>query len=121
MAHLYHHIAVEHRGEVCCVRMVRRRLTELDVHEMADEVINLIESEGCRKVLFCLGPGTPDCLFSVFLAKLVTLRRRLLEKEGQFKICEATPQALSVFDACNLHDYFDFYPDVDTGIASFER
>ncbi len=64
------------------MRMRDYRMLEADMIEMADEVVGLIEDRGCRKLVFCLGPGDVVCLYSVFLAKLVMIRRHVLEKGG---------------------------------------
>jgi anti-anti-sigma factor len=112
------HINVERRGDVFCVQMRSRELHELDIHEMADELTSLVDSEGCRKLALSLGPGNLNCLYSLFLSKLVTLRRRLLEKDGRLKLCDVVPATLDVFEACQLKEYFEFEPDLDTAAAN---
>ena len=85
-------------------------MSETDILEMADEILSLINKDGCRKLVIGLGPGQMECLYSVFLAKLVMIRRLLLEAGGRLKICEATPETIGVFEACHLKELFDFAP-----------
>jgi anti-anti-sigma factor len=112
------HIEVEREADVFRVRLKRRQMDELDVHEMADELHTLINAEGCRKLLLSLGPGTPQFLYSLFLAKLVGIRRRLLELQGQLMLTDITPEVMSVFDKCQLDKYFDFAQDRDAAMSA---
>ena len=64
-----------------------------------------------------LGPQPPDCLYSVFLAKLVTIRNTLRKHGGQLVLCELSPVAYSVFEACLLHREFTFAPDYDAAVT----
>jgi anti-anti-sigma factor len=113
------HIKVERRGDVFCVHLRRSELQESDILEFADELLKLITADGCRKMVLSLGPGEVDCLYSVFLAKLVMVRRHLTERGGQFKISDASAETIGIFEACRLKQYFDFYPDMDAAVAAF--
>jgi anti-anti-sigma factor len=116
----YRQITVEHTGDVACVRLRHHRLDEAEVLEFAEEASQLIIEGGCRKMILSLGPGEVGCLYSVFLAKLVMIRRQLVERGGQFKIAEASPATIGIFEACHLKDYFQFHPTVDAAVAAFD-
>jgi anti-anti-sigma factor len=107
----YQLIAVEPEGDVTCVRIVPRRLDEVTIHALGNEIIRLIDQDECRQVILSLGPGTLDCLYSVFMAKLVAVQRKLKDRQGRLIICDVTPEVLTVFDACRLRSYFEFTPD----------
>jgi hypothetical protein len=115
----YRHVTVERANDVCCVRLRRHRMSETDILEMADEILSLINKDGCRKLAISLGPGQVECLYSVFLAKLVMIRRLLLEAGGHLKICEATPETIGVFEACHLKELFDFVPAQADAVKAF--
>jgi anti-anti-sigma factor len=115
----FRQIEVERRGDVFCVRLRHRQLDENQVQELSRELLSLIQEDGCRKMVLSLGPGSPDCLYSVFLAKLFTVRRRLVEAGGGLKLCDVTDDVRRVFEACHLQDYFDFAPDLETAVARF--
>jgi anti-sigma B factor antagonist len=117
----HRHIDVERQGDVFCVSVRKRRLEEKEIHEMASEVLDLIDADGCRKLAFSLGPGLLDCLYSVFLAKLVTMQRRLREHKGEMKLCDVTPEVYDVFQACQLHQHFEFTPDRATAVGGFNK
>lgn len=112
------YIAVEHRQGVCCVRLLRRRLDEVEVYKLGDELIGLVGDPACRKMALSLGPEPPECLYSVLLARLLTLRRKLQEAGGALVLCEVGAEALDVFEAARLKEYFTFAPDLPAAIAS---
>jgi hypothetical protein len=112
------HVFVSQVGDVTCVSLVKHRLGEPEIGQMADEVLGLIDG-GCRKMIFSLGPGAVECLYSVFLSKLVTFQRVMREHGGTIKISDATPEVREVFKACRLDDLFEFAPDQPAALASF--
>jgi anti-anti-sigma factor len=107
----YQQIDVEQVGDVSCVTMRRRRLDEPEIVALGDELTNLIENGGCRRLVLSLGPGNPDCLYSTFLAKLVMVQRRLRDHQGALILCDVTPYVRDVFEACRLGNHFEFAPD----------
>jgi anti-sigma B factor antagonist len=112
------HIVVSQVGDVTCVSLRKHRLMEDEMLQMADEVSGLIEG-GCRKLVFSLGPEALQCLYSVFLAKLVMFQRVLRERGGALKLCDVTPEVRDVFEACRLHELFDFAGDQASAVAAF--
>jgi hypothetical protein len=114
------HIDVDRQGDIFCVHLRSHRYDESAIQELAQELTSLILQQGCRKLALSLGPESPQCLYSVFLAKLVTLRRLMAEKGGEFKICDANEQTLGVFEACRLKDHFEFVPDLQTAVAAWQ-
>jgi hypothetical protein len=115
----YRWIEVERAGEVCCVRLREQRMDESGLHELGRELTHLVTEGAARKLAFSLEHISPDCMYSVFLAKLVTLRRTLQECGGALKLCAVTPDTLGVFEACQLKTHFDFVPDLATAIAAW--
>jgi hypothetical protein len=119
MPRSYQTIAVECQDDVFCVSLKHTDLTEPQVQVMGDELASLLTEDGCRKMVLSLGPTPPSLIYSVFMGKLLMVRRRLLEEGGALKLCEAGPAVRSVFDALQLTDYFDFYPDREAAVAAF--
>jgi hypothetical protein len=114
------HILTTQVGDVTCVSLVKHRLAEPEIGQMADEVVGLIDG-GCRKMIFSLGPGAVECLYSVFLSKLVTFQRVMREHGGTIRICDVTPEVREVFQACRLDDLFEFAPDQPAALAAFAK
>src|SRR5262245_12923487 len=115
------HSVLERRGDVFCVRLRKPRLEETAIHEFAAELLGLVTEDGCRKLVLSLGPEPPQCLYSIFLAKLITVQRRLGEHNGALRLCEVHPDVHALFEACKLDKYFRFVPDVETAVAELSR
>ena len=121
MARAYRHIVVDCLDDVFCARLRRRSLAEAEIHEFGEDLLSLARDEGCRKLAFSLGPGAPECLYSVFLAKLVTVQRQLNDLGCQLKLCDVTPAVYGIFEACQLHQRFDFAPSLDEAVAAWAQ
>ncbi len=120
MSQSYRLIAVERRGDVCCVRLRSHRLEEGEIYELASELLALAD-EGGPKVALSLGPDGPACMYSVFLAKLMTVQRLLGERGGELVLCEVSPVTRTAFAASRLDEKFLFLPDFDAAVAHFAR
>ncbi|HYT90400.1 MAG TPA: STAS domain-containing protein [Gemmataceae bacterium] len=117
----YRHIEIDRTGDVHCVRLCQAKMDETALYELADELDRLVSADGCRKLLLSLGPEEPQFLYSVFLAKLVTLQRRLQAGGGALKLCEVSDDTRKIFDACRLTPLFDFVPNRTAGLAAFQK
>jgi anti-anti-sigma factor len=117
MTRPYRHIEVERRGEVFCVRLRQARLDEPTIYELAGELRELVTEEGCRKMALSLGPDSPECMYSVFLAKLISLQRVLHEQGGELILCHVQSLVRDIFAACCLENLFCFRPDFEAAIA----
>jgi len=115
----YRLIKVDRQGDVFCVRLRHTRVEEIEIHQFGEEILSLCAQEGCRKLALSLGPKAPDCLYSVFLAKLVAIRNALARQGGQLVLCEVGPIAFNVFEACLLHREFVFVHDFAAAVACF--
>ncbi len=113
----YCHIDIERRGEVVCVRLRQTRLDEAMIFELAADLRGLVLDGGCRKMALSLGPDAPECLYSVFLAKLISLQRGLREHDGELVLCHVQPVVRNIFEACCLDRLFCFLPDFDAAVA----
>jgi hypothetical protein len=115
------HIDVEHRGDVACVRFKRFRIDEPEIPTLASELITLGTAPGCHKVALSLGPRPPEFLYSVFLAKLMTVQRRLAENDCSLVLCEAGPEVQAIFNVCHLDHHFHFVPDFDAAVEMMAK
>jgi hypothetical protein len=115
VAREFRHVLVERKGDISCVRLRKPNLEEQELYALAEELLSLVSEQNCRKMAISLAPP-PSCLYSVFLAKLITVRRRMLEAGGAMVLCDASLAVHGVFAACQLHDYFDFAPDMASAI-----
>ncbi len=107
----YQHLDYNEHGGVFCVRLRNPRLREDGIDELTAELARLVDEGGCRKMVLSLGPGDLECLYSVFLAKLISLQRRLEGVGGTLALAEVSANTRDVFKATGLDRHFHFYAD----------
>jgi anti-anti-sigma factor len=117
----YRLIDVKRSGDVFSVRMRLNPMDEVELVETCNELVRLVQEDGCRKLALLLGPPDPEFLYSIFLAKLVSLQRRLHERGGALRLAGASPATMDIFAACRLDTLFDFAPDEQTAIDQLAR
>jgi anti-anti-sigma factor len=115
----YRHLDVERAGDVFCARLRQPKLDEHGLYELGEDLNRLLGEDGCGKLVLSLGPEEPQCLYSIFLAKLVSLRRRLKAAGGGLKLCQVSPNTRKIFDVCGLTPLFEFHPDRAAAVAAF--
>jgi hypothetical protein len=108
---------VQSEGEVVCVRLHRGRMDEADIHALIEQLIAVGTASGCRRLVLSLGPRPPVLLYSVFLAKLITLHRVLREHGSDLVLCHVPPEAHAIFEACQLDSRFHFADDFEAATA----
>ena len=121
MTQPWQHIDVDQRGEVACVRLRRFRIEESEILELTNELMKLAATPVCKKIALSLGPRPPECLYSVFLAKLVAMRNALGKLGGQMVLCDVGPNTYDAFEACQLHKEFVFVRDFAAALAHFQE
>ena len=71
--------------------------------------------------MLSLGPKPPECLYSVFLAKLCWAQRVLGEEGGVLVLCEVDPMVRSIFEACRLDEQFRFAENFDQAVSAIAK
>jgi hypothetical protein len=117
MTQPWKHIEVEQRDDVACVRLRRFRIEEPEIPDLASELMELATTPGCKKIALSLGPRPPECLYSIFLAKLMTVQRRLAERGCRLVLCDVSPEVQAIFEVCHFAEHFQFVPDFDAAVA----
>ena len=116
-AQRYHCLAVSWVGEVCLVRFRESSLDDVWIDELGDELRQLVERDGCRKLVISF--GELDCLYSVLLGKLMTLRKVMHAHGGRLKLCEVPAQVQEVFHVCKVDGFFEFVPELEQALADW--
>ena len=84
------------------------------IHEIADELDQLIEAGGSKKLL--LDFTEVKFSSSSALGILVTLSKKMAEIEGQLVICALAAELIKVFKITNLDKLFNFADDEDQAL-----
>jgi anti-anti-sigma factor len=111
-------IEFERQDEVYCVRLLCSQIDENGLEELSAEVARLIDEDGCRNMVMAFGPEDPLCMYSVFLAKLVNLQRRLASAGGALALAGLSEDTQHIFEVAGLHKFFQFYPDSGKAVAA---
>ena len=118
MQHSYKHIVVEQDADVLCVRLLHPRVDDNQMEDLGAELTRLIDVEKARKIVVCLGPEEPDCLISVFLAKLISMQRRLDGLRGTLVLAHVSDHTRGIFQAAGIEKLFHFYPDKESAVQA---
>jgi len=120
MPFAFQEIEVERRGNVHCVRLKKTRLTEADQLRLGEELGQLVAEEKCQRLALGLGNDHLDCLYSMFLGKLVGTRRLIHERGGHMHLVDVGPASLGVLKTCSLTDLFEIHDDMDAAVKALE-
>ena len=95
----------------------RKILDELCIHEIQEELGKVVEFAPATKLL--LSFKNVEHLSSAALGMLITLKKRVEEKQGKLKLSDINPQIYEVFKITRLNKIFDIHPSQDKARASF--
>lgn len=96
--------------------MDRKILDELCIVEIQEELFRIVDSE--EKVTVILTFSNVDHLASAALGMLITLNKRIKERNGRLKLCDIKPQNFEVFKITRLNKMFDIYDTLEQARAS---
>ena len=113
----FQHLEYDVQDGVFCVRL-KNKLDEEALEELGVEWGCLISEQGCRKMVLNLGPDDLECLYSLLLAKLVNLQRRMHAVGGTLVLAELSANTQDVFSATGLDRHFQFYRDQSSAITA---
>ncbi len=103
---------VQHVGETTVVRFKGKRiLDEQTVHFIDQQLNNLVDKPGCKKML--LNFQDVEYLSSAALGTLINLQRKMMSLGGRLSLCNVIPQIFEVFVITKLDQAFRIepYPD----------
>lgn len=97
----------------------RKILEELSIHEIGEELKGLAESEPKAKLL--LDFENVDHLASAALGMLITLHKKVQEKNGALKLSNINRQIFQVFKITRLNRVFDIHDTAAQALDSFTK
>lgn len=115
------HVMVEHTdGGVAIVTFgaLKQLKEELQIGNISDQLMDLIERDGVRKILIDLKDIT--YVASGMLGKLISLHKRLvLELKGKLVLAALAEQIREVFQITRLNKFFKLATDRDEALKLF--
>lgn len=112
------HLIVRRSDDIAEVEFADRKiLEELSIQEIGDELDKLVESENGIKLL--LNFKKVDHLSSAALGMLITLNRKVGERNGRLKLSDINKQIFEVFRITRLNKILEIYPTAEDAKAAF--
>ena len=118
MERCFKYFSLEPRGTNCVVRLIPLEYDEAMLEPMGAEIARLLDEEGYRNLVLALGPNDPDCLHSVFLAKLLNLKKRLEAQGGELLLTNLSEHTRSVLQIVGLEKHFRYYDDPEAALKA---
>lgn len=72
-------------------------------------------------IKFILDASKMDFVDSMGLGVLISLLRKLKQKNGDIKIASLTPDVKTIFEITKLYRLFDVYDDSETALKGFKK
>jgi len=111
-------ITIREVGEVTVVEFRDEKLIEdLQIEEIGTELFALVDEEKEKKIL--LNFSAVDLLCGAFLGKLITLEKKIREREGKLKLCHIQPRVYKDFATTRLNRLFDIKDNEADALAAF--
>jgi hypothetical protein len=117
----YQFIAFVRKDNVFCVRFQQLIVPDHQLDDLSAELGRLIDEENARWMILNLGPEEPDCLLSVFLAKLINLQRRLESIDGSLSLAHVSEHTRLIFRLAGIEKLFQFYEDEGDALNAIGR
>lgn len=112
------HLKIKRSDSISVVEFADRKiLEELSIQEIGEELDELVESEPGVKLL--LNFKNVDHLSSAALGMLITLNKKIKERDGDLKLSDINRQIFEVFKITKLNRVFDIHDHADDAMAAF--
>ena len=112
------HLKIKRSDSISVVEFADRKiLEELSIQEIGEELDELVESEPGVKLL--LNFKNVDHLSSAALGMLITLNKKIKERDGDLKLSDINRQIFEVFKITKLNRVFDIHDNADDAMAAF--
>ena len=112
------HLKVRQTGGVALVEFADRKiLEELSIQEIGEELHRLVEAS--PKIHLLLNFRNVDHLSSAALGMLITLNKKVQERNGALRLSDINRQIYEVFKITRLDRVFDIHQTQDQALVGF--
>ena len=111
-------LEVENMGDITVVHFLDKKiLDEQNIQIIGEQLFNLVDNEGCRKVL--LNFGNVEYLSSAALGKFISLNKKVQSKGGKLVMCNINDDIYEVFEITKLNKLFNIQKEEQTALQLF--
>ncbi len=108
-------VEVEHINDVAVVRLHSKVFDSTNFAEISRTLFNLVDKQGCEKIVMNL--GEVEYFFSESVGLLVSLNKRLQGNNVVFRVTNLRDNAIEVLSVAHLLELFDLYDDEQSAMA----
>ncbi|MEX2672401.1 MAG: STAS domain-containing protein [Phycisphaeraceae bacterium] len=111
-------LTIQKRTDVTIVEFLDRNiLDEASIYQIGQEISELIDDASDPKLLISF--ANVDHLSSAALGTLITINKKIRQKDGQLRLANIDPQIYEVFVITKLNDLFQIHENTQQALASF--
>ena len=112
------HIAVEERDGVVVARLLDAMIfDEEQIHAVGEELDRIVARPAARRLVLDL--DKVQYLSSAAIGKFLGVRRKVVARGGQLKLCCIRPEVLETFQLTRLDSVFQMHQDEAEAVAGF--
>lgn len=93
-------------------------LDEANIKQIGDEINDLIDADAFPRIL--LNFENVDHMASAALGTLLTINKKVRQKDGQLRLANISPQIYEVFVITKLNKLFQIYKSNDEALKAFK-
>jgi len=112
-------LQITQEGDVQVVELTDKKiLDEVNIAQIGEELNGLVAEMSDPKLV--LNFAAVSHMSSSALGMLITLHKRMREKNGQLKLCNIQPAIYEVFVITRLNEIFDIHQSQQQALQSFQ-
>ena len=109
---------LQQQGDVTIIRFIKSRIFDSNtLQQLGDSLFRIVDEEGASKLVVNL--GEVSFLSSVALNRLILLKKKIQQQDGELKLVELKPEIQRVFEISRLDTFFDILDQQATAVEQF--
>jgi anti-anti-sigma factor len=110
------HLIIEEQGEITIAKFIDEKILEdVEVEIIGKELCELIEHDGCRKLIVDFAPVR--FMASAMLGKLIVLQSKMNTVQGNLRLCNVCSEIYEVFRITKTYKMFSMHKQLDKALA----
>ena len=106
---------LQQQGDVTIIRFIKSRIFDSNtLQQLGDSLFRIVDEEGASKLVVNL--GEVSFLSSVALNRLILLKKKIQQQDGELKLVELKPEIQRVFEISRLDTFFDIVDQQATAL-----
>ncbi len=106
---------LQQHGDVTVIRFTESRILDSGViQQLGDSLFRIVDEEGASKLVVNL--AEVSFLSSAALNRLILLKKKVQQQDGQLKLVEMKPEIQRVFEISRLDTFFDILDQQATAL-----